>query len=78
MFLAVNPIANGTSFNTQPGAVVCTGKEFPGENLFEGNKSEECRGILPGYREIAPGEKCLDTYADHKCVCVAVMIGLPG
>jgi len=60
---AANPIANGTLFNTQPGAGVCVGREFSRENLFEGNKPEECRGILPGYREIAPGEKCSDTYA---------------
>jgi len=50
-------------FNAQPGARVCVGREFSGEKLFEGSKPEECRGILSGYREIAPGEKCLDTYA---------------
>ena len=56
-----NPIANGKSFNIQSG--VCVRREFSGEGICL--KEISPRNVWgtrhPG--EIAPGEKCLDTYA---------------
>ena len=65
---AVNPIANGMSFNIQP--AVCVEREFSGEGIsLKEISPRNVRGTRH-HREIAPGEKCPDMQ-NHKSVCVA-------